>query len=34
MAQHRSVEGGNHHLNNVDRAPILADIVNWLEAQR
>ena len=34
VAQHRSVEGGNHHLNNVDRAPILADIVNWLEAQR
>ncbi len=33
VAQHRSVEGGNHHLNNVDRAPILADIVNWLEGQ-
>ncbi|HWO42087.1 MAG TPA: alpha/beta fold hydrolase [Candidatus Eisenbacteria bacterium] len=34
VARHRSVEGGNHHLNNVDRAPIFADIVSWLEGQQ
>jgi pimeloyl-ACP methyl ester carboxylesterase len=34
VAQHRTVEGGNHHLNNLDRAPVLADILSWLEAQR
>ena len=34
VAQHRTVDGGNHHLNNVDRAPILSDIVKWLETQR
>ncbi|MBM4263189.1 MAG: alpha/beta fold hydrolase [Deltaproteobacteria bacterium] len=33
-ARHRTVEGGNHHLTNVDRAPVLADIVNWFENQR
>jgi pimeloyl-ACP methyl ester carboxylesterase len=33
VARHRTVEGGNHHLNNVDRAPLLADIVSWLEGQ-
>jgi pimeloyl-ACP methyl ester carboxylesterase len=32
-AQHRTVEGGNHHLNNVDRSPILAEIIEWLEHQ-
>jgi pimeloyl-ACP methyl ester carboxylesterase len=34
VAQHRSVEGGNHHLNNVDRTPILADIVGWFARQQ
>jgi pimeloyl-ACP methyl ester carboxylesterase len=34
VARHRTVEGGNHHLNNVDRAPVLGDIVGWLDAQR
>ena len=34
VAQHRTVEGGNHHLTNVDRAPVIADIADWLEAQR
>jgi uncharacterized protein len=34
VAQHRTVHGGNHHLNNVDRPPLIADIVNWLETQR
>jgi dipeptidyl aminopeptidase/acylaminoacyl peptidase len=34
VGQHRTVEGGNHHLNNVDRAPVLNDIVSWFEAQR
>jgi len=34
VAQHRSVEGGNHHLNNVDRMPILADIVGWFARQQ
>lgn len=33
-AQHRTVEGGNHHLTNVDRAPVLADIIDWFERQR
>jgi dipeptidyl aminopeptidase/acylaminoacyl peptidase len=33
VAQHRTVQGGNHHLNNVDRAPVLADIVAWLDRQ-
>lgn len=32
-AKFRPVEGGNHHLSNVDRAPVLADIISWLEAQ-
>jgi pimeloyl-ACP methyl ester carboxylesterase len=32
-AQHRTVQGGNHHLNNVDRGPVLADIIEWLESQ-
>jgi dipeptidyl aminopeptidase/acylaminoacyl peptidase len=34
VAQHRTVQDGNHHLTNVDRAPVLMDIVNWLEKQR
>jgi pimeloyl-ACP methyl ester carboxylesterase len=34
VAQHRPVPGGNHHLTNVDRAPVIADIVHWLEKQR
>ena len=34
VAQHRTVQGGNHHLNNVDRGPVLADIVEWLESQK
>jgi dipeptidyl aminopeptidase/acylaminoacyl peptidase len=34
VAQHRPVSGGNHHLTNVDRAPVIADIVHWLEKQR
>ena len=34
IAQHRPVPGGNHHLNNVDRAPVIADIVGWLEKQK
>jgi hypothetical protein len=29
-----SCQGGNHHLTNVDRGPIIADIVHWLEKQR
>jgi pimeloyl-ACP methyl ester carboxylesterase len=33
-AKFRPVQGGNHHLTNVDRAPVLADIVSWLEKQR
>lgn len=33
VAQHRPVPGGNHHLTNVDRAPVIADIVDWLEKQ-
>lgn len=27
-----SVPGGNHHLTNVDRSPVLDEIVSWLEA--
>lgn len=23
-----------HHLTNVDRAPVIADIVNWIDRQR
>jgi pimeloyl-ACP methyl ester carboxylesterase len=34
VAQHRTVAGGNHHLTNVDRAPVLADIVSWFNSQR
>jgi pimeloyl-ACP methyl ester carboxylesterase len=34
VAQFRPVEGGNHHLTNVDRAPVIADIVGWFEKQR
>jgi len=33
IAEFRPVQGGNHHLTNVDRAPIIADIVSWLEKQ-
>ncbi|HYA28016.1 MAG TPA: alpha/beta fold hydrolase [Acidobacteriota bacterium] len=33
-AQHRTVQGGNHHLNNVDRGPVLADIMEWLESHK
>ena len=33
VAEHRTVEGGNHHLTNVDRATVLADIAAWLERQ-
>ncbi len=33
VAQHRTVEGGNHHLTNVDRAPVIADIVAWFDRQ-
>jgi len=32
-SQHRTVDGGNHHLNNIDRGPVLADIIAWLENQ-
>ena len=34
VAQHRPVPGGNHHLTNVAREPVIVDIVNWLEKQR
>ena len=34
VAQFGPVQDGNHHLTNVDRAPVLADIVSWLEEQR
>ncbi len=34
VAQHRTVQGDNHHLTNVDRAPVLADILAWLERQQ
>jgi len=30
-ATHRPVAGGNHHLTNVDRAAVIADIVEWLK---
>lgn len=33
VAQHRTVQGGNHHLTNVERAPVLTDIVAWLDRQ-
>jgi fermentation-respiration switch protein FrsA (DUF1100 family) len=33
VAQHRPVPGGNHHLTNVDRGPVIADIVHWLGRQ-
>jgi dipeptidyl aminopeptidase/acylaminoacyl peptidase len=33
VAQHRPVPGGNHHLTNVDREPVIADIVHWLGKQ-
>ena len=26
------IEGGNHHLRNVDRQPIITEITNWLMA--
>jgi pimeloyl-ACP methyl ester carboxylesterase len=32
VAQHRTVQGGNHHLTNVDRAPVIADIVTWFDS--
>lgn len=28
------VQGGNHHLTNVDRSPVLAEVSNWLEKSR
>jgi len=34
VAQFRPVQGGNHHLTNVNRAPVIADIVGWFERQR
>jgi len=34
IAQFRPVQDGNHHLTNVDRIPVIADIVGWLERQR
>jgi fermentation-respiration switch protein FrsA (DUF1100 family) len=33
VAQHRTVQGGNHHLTNIDREPVLADIVAWFDGQ-
>jgi hypothetical protein len=33
IAQFRPVQGGNHHLTNIDRGPVIADIVGWLERQ-
>src|SRR5690349_10171127 len=33
IAQHRPVVGGNHHLKNIDRKPVIADIVSWLQKQ-
>jgi pimeloyl-ACP methyl ester carboxylesterase len=33
VARHRPVPGGNHHLTNIDRQPIIADIVHWLGKQ-
>jgi dipeptidyl aminopeptidase/acylaminoacyl peptidase len=32
-AKFRPVQDGNHHLTNVDRTPVLADIMTWLETQ-
>jgi len=32
-ARHRTVEGGDHHLTNVERGPVIADIVDWLRKQ-
>jgi len=32
-AKLRPVQDGDHHLTNVDRAPVLADIIAWLDAQ-
>lgn len=34
VSQFRPVQDGNHHLTNVDRAPVIADIVGWLERQQ
>jgi len=34
VAQFRPVQYGNHHLTNIDRAPVIADIVGWMERQR
>jgi len=34
IAQFPPVQDGNHHLTNVDRAPVITDIVDWLERQR
>ncbi|HKA33315.1 MAG TPA: alpha/beta fold hydrolase [Candidatus Binatia bacterium] len=31
-ATHRGVPGGNHHLNNVDRAAVIDDIMAWLKS--
>jgi hypothetical protein len=31
-ATHRGVPGGNHHLNNGDRAAVIDDIVAWLKS--
>ncbi|SRR5581483_5370149 len=32
-ATHRGVRGGNHHLNNGDRAALIEDIVAWLKSR-
>jgi uncharacterized protein len=34
VAQFRPIQGGNHHLTNVNRVPVIADIVGWFEKQR
>ena len=31
-ATHRRIPGGNHHLNNIDRAALIGDIVEWLKS--
>jgi hypothetical protein len=31
-ATHRGVPGGNHHLNNTDRAAVIGDIIAWLKS--
>ena len=31
-ATHRGIPGGNHHLNNIDRAAVVDDIVAWLKS--